>query len=208
MARYRSGEAAFLGYLDDYAFGLWALLELYEADLADEYLEKGMWLAEEMERLFGAAGAYYFTGSDAEKLLVRPQEIYDGAMPAGNSVAVWSLLRLAGITGKEIYSQWAKRVMDSVLAAVSKYPRGYTCFLLAAELELTPLQKLVLVGSQEEVKGFNQAAADFFLPSLAVRRKDRESGEAVQARLCLVQGCLPSIMQEDKLRQELSKIDD
>lgn len=208
LARYRSGEAAFLGYLDDYAFGLWALLELYEADLADEYLEKAMWLAEEMESLFGAAGAYYFTGSDAEKLLVRPQEIYDGAMPAGNSVAVWSLLRLAGITGKEIYSQWAKRVMDSVLAAVSKYPRGYTCFLLAAELELNPLQKLVLVGSKEEVKGFNQAAADFFLPSLAVSRKDREDNEAVQARLCFVQGCLPSIMQEDKLRQELSKMDD
>src|SRR5690606_11076623 len=89
LARWRDGEASVTGFVDDYAFYAWGLLELYHATFDPMYLDRALALSREMIRLFwdDEDGGFYFYGSDAETLIHRPKEIYDGALPSGNAVA-------------------------------------------------------------------------------------------------------------------------
>ena len=101
LARYRDGEAAYLAYVDDYAFLIWGVLELYQTTLKLEYLELALDLHQDMLKYFWdkEKGGLYQYGHDAEALLTRPKELYDGALPSGNSVATVNMLRLYHLTG-------------------------------------------------------------------------------------------------------------
>src|SRR5699024_10796606 len=96
-ARYRDGERAYLGYLDDYAYLIWSSIELYYTTYRFSYLQLAKELNIQMIELFWDIekdGGLFFYGKDAEELLFRPKEIYDGATPSGNSVATMNFLRL------------------------------------------------------------------------------------------------------------------
>ena len=97
LARYRDGESAILGYLDDYAFLSWGLIELYEATWQPQYILAAERYTEQMFTLFGddQSQGFYFYGNDGEQLFTRTKEIYDGAMPSGNSAATMNLMKLA-----------------------------------------------------------------------------------------------------------------
>ncbi|HVJ47797.1 thioredoxin domain-containing protein [Desulfitobacterium sp.] len=148
LARFREGNAAYLGYLDDYAFFIWGLLELYMACGKSIYLKTALSLQEQLEFLFidEEAGGYYLTGSDAEELLIRPKEIYDGALPSGNSITALNLLRLARLTGEDRWESRAEKQLLSFRSALSTYPAGYTAFLQALQFALQPSQELLFVG--------------------------------------------------------------
>ncbi len=146
LARYRDGDAAHLGYLDDYAFVVWGLIELYQATFELEYLEQALAFQRDIQRLFhdDARGGYYFTGSDAEKLLTRPKEIYDGALPSGNSVTAYNAIRLARLTGDEHLDKQVSEIFDAFAADVGFAPEGHTFLLLALDLAATSSKELVL----------------------------------------------------------------
>lgn len=149
LARYREGEAAYLGYLDDYAFLIWGLIELYSASGRPHYLKTALRLQEEQERLFidEENGGYYLTGSDAEELLFRPKESYDGALPSGNSIAALNLLRLARLTGDSRWDKKAEQQLFAFRPILEEHPSGYTAFLQALQYALHPSQELILAGS-------------------------------------------------------------
>jgi Highly conserved protein containing a thioredoxin domain len=151
LARFREGEAAYLGYLDDYAFFIWGLLELYSASGQPQYLKTVLRLREELERLFmdEEDGGYFLTGSDAEELLFRPKESYDGALPSGNSITALNLLRLARLTGDERWEKQAEQQLLSFRPVLEEHPSGYTAFLQALQFALHPSQELILAGSLE-----------------------------------------------------------
>lgn len=142
LARYRDGEAAYPAYLDDYAFLVWALLELYQSTGRAAYLEEALFWNEQLLSLFGVRDKregtlhLYMTGSDSEDLLLRPWEIYDGALPSGNSVAAWNFLRLADFTGNEMMHKNAEQLFLGVGGNIKVNPMGHTfllrayCFLL------------------------------------------------------------------------------
>ncbi len=149
LARYREREADFAAYLDDYAFMVYALLELYTATGKTDYLARAVHLQQEQERLFHdeVHGGYYFTGHDAEELLIRPKEIYDGAMPSGNSVSAYNLLRLWKITGDDKWLKLAKDQINTFKDTLIEYPPGYTAFLLAVQFLVSNGEELVLAGA-------------------------------------------------------------
>ena len=151
LARYREGDAAYPGYLDDYAFFIWGLLELYSASGKPQYLKTALHLQEELERLFmdEESGGYFLTGSDAEELLFRPKESYDGALPSGNSITALNLLRLARLTGDERWEKKAEQQLLSFRPVLEEHPSGYTAFLQALQFALHPSQELILAGSLE-----------------------------------------------------------
>ena len=104
MKRYRLGKAGLSPHLDDYSFMVWGLLNLYEATFDTEYLARAIELTDIMNKDFSDENGGFFIGSkDAEKLMVRAKDSYDGAIPSGNSVAVMNLFRLSKITGS---TQW------------------------------------------------------------------------------------------------------
>lgn len=148
LARYREGEAAYPAYLDDYAFLIWGLLELYEADFDLEHMRTAVALTDETVRLFWDTenGGFFFYGGDGEQLIARPKEIYDGAIPSGNSVMTLNLLRLARLTGNRDYEKIAERQFRAFSGNVKAYPPGFTHMLMALQFAVYGSQEIVIAG--------------------------------------------------------------
>ncbi|HET9940967.1 MAG TPA: thioredoxin domain-containing protein [Candidatus Eisenbacteria bacterium] len=179
LARYRDGEAAHAGYLDDYAFVLRARLELFEATSDPAHLEEAVALAREMDRLFWdtAEGGYFFTGQDAEPLLARTKESYDGAIPSGNSVAASALLRLSRMTGDPWGETRGRAVLDAFAGSASSHPTGHACLLGAVDLALGPAQEIVIAGAARdaETEAMVREVGRRFLPRAVLLRAAPET---------------------------------
>ncbi|MCE5286421.1 MAG: thioredoxin domain-containing protein, partial [Pelosinus sp.] len=176
LARYREGEAAHLAYLDDYAFLLRALIDLYEATFEPQYIARAVEAAKDLTRLFWdeKQGGFYFAGADAEKLIMRPKELYDGAMPSGNSVAALALMQLADITGNSDFEELAEREIASFSGEVEKFPRAYTYFLMALDYRWSARRQIVVAGPPEETTEMLTEVGKYFLPDSVVLFNDAE----------------------------------
>ena len=128
LRRYRNGEAAFDGALDDYAFMAASLVDLYETTFEPRWLREAIRLTEKMVELFwdSSSGGFFNSSSD---FLVKVKEGYDGPTPSGNSVAVLTLLRLHGLTGREEFSLKAETTMKVFGDAVESSPFSHTQML-------------------------------------------------------------------------------
>jgi uncharacterized protein YyaL (SSP411 family) len=148
--RYREGETAFAGTLDDYAFLAWGLLELYESTFDEAYLGFALELTDTLISRFWDAGSggFYFTADDAEEILVRRKELYDGAIPSGNSVCLLLLARLGRMTGDAGLAEKSERLMRSWGDAVRRAPEGYTFSLHAADFIIGRGFEVVIVGEK------------------------------------------------------------
>lgn len=132
-ARYRDGEVLHEGYLDDYAFLIWALLELYQATFEAGYLSHAVVLAEDMVELFWdrEGSGFFLAREDAEDLIIRPKEVYDGAIPAGNSVAVMDLLRLSHLLGIQRFEELAASAIFGMEERLRQSPAAFGLMLSA-----------------------------------------------------------------------------
>ncbi len=148
LHRYRDGEAGIPGFLDDYAFMIWGLLELHETTLAPEYLEKALALNEVLLSHFWdeKGGAFFFTADDAEDLLVRKKDAYDGAIPSGNSVAMLNLLRLARITTETELESKAARTGRAFSGVILEAPAGFTFMISGVDFAVGPSYEIIIVG--------------------------------------------------------------
>jgi uncharacterized protein YyaL (SSP411 family) len=150
LHRYRDGDAAIRASADDYAFLIWGLLELYEATFDPSRLEAAVALNEDLLRLFwDENGGLYFTAEDAETLLTRRKEVYDGATPSANSVALLNLLRLGRMTGEASLESRAAAVARAFGAVVSRHPSAYTHFMTALDFAVGPSVEIVIVGAPD-----------------------------------------------------------
>ncbi|MGI6604567.1 MAG: thioredoxin domain-containing protein [bacterium] len=149
LARYRDGDAAYLAYLDDYAFLVWGLLELYQTTFSSSHLELALELTQDMLKYFWdeEKGGFYLYGNDVENLISRPKEIYDGALPSGNSVAAVNLIRLARLTGDPELEAKSRQQLIAFGGSVEKSPPSHTHFLMAIWLEQTRPIDITVVGN-------------------------------------------------------------
>lgn len=172
LARFREGDADFPAYLDDYAFLTWGLLQLYEASFEAAYLEKAIGLVKQTLDLFWDQehSGFYFNGADAEQLIARPKEIYDGALPSGNSVALTNLLRLARLTGDESLTATAEKLIGTFAGEVGQSPHGYPHFLIGVDFLLGPAREIVVAGEAADpwVNKMLQTLRRKFLPEAVV----------------------------------------
>lgn len=134
LVRWRDNEAGHKGQLDDYAFYSWGLIELYQVTLDVKYLTEAIAIAGMMEEFFGdeAEGGFYLYASDSEQLISRPKEVYDGAIPSGNSVAAYVIGKLAKLTGESRWQKLWDRQISFLMSRIGDYPAGYSFALLAA----------------------------------------------------------------------------
>ena len=148
LHRWRRGAAGIPGLLDDYAFLVWGLLELYQTTFDERHLAAALDLHGQMrDRFERAEGGYWVSPQDAPDLLVRQQNLDDGAIPAGNSVAALNGLRLGRLTGRaelEHAGQRALRAPD----VVREHPSGFTHLMTAAAFALGPSQEVVVAGDR------------------------------------------------------------
>ena len=135
---YRDGKASGTGNLDDYAFFIWALLELYETNMDISYLEQAKKLCDCMLDFFWdkEGMGFYLTDKDAENLIFRPKETYDGAIPSGNSVAGYVLMKLSKLTGMEEYHVKGLTQLRFLTDNAGGYPAGHCFAMMALMMEL------------------------------------------------------------------------
>lgn len=145
QVRYRDGDAAGEGKLDDYACYILALLELYKVTFWTDYLSRASLLADTMlEQFFDQErGGFYLYAEDAEQLLVRTKENYDGAMPSGNSAAARVLQTLSQITGETKWKEVLEKQSDYLAGAIEQYPSGHSYGLLTMMNILYPTKELL-----------------------------------------------------------------
>ena len=150
LARFRDGEAAFPAYVDDYAFLTWGLIELYQSTYKPEYLLKALKMNDEMLINFWDKenGGLFIYGKDSEQLISRPKEIYDGAIPSGNSVAAMNFLRLARLTGDRELEAMADAQLKAFVGGIEKSPVSYSHFLTAILFALRPTKEVVIAGDR------------------------------------------------------------
>lgn len=149
LHRYRSGNAAHAGTLDDYAFSIWALLELYETTFDASYLRQALSLATFCEAHFWdeESGGLFLAHDDALDLLVRQKEAYDGAIPSGNSAMMLNFVRLNKLTGDPHWAQRASHIGQAFSGVIHKQPTGFAGMLLGIDFALGPSSEVVVVGN-------------------------------------------------------------
>jgi uncharacterized protein len=147
LRTWKGGRAKLKGYLEDYAMVAAALLEVYEATFERRWLDEARGLADEMIRLFWdeRLEGFYDTGSDAEKLIVRPRNLFDNAVPCGTSVAIEMLFRLAVLTGEDRYESTALTALRPMADLMARHASGFGRFLCALDFHLGPVVEVALV---------------------------------------------------------------
>jgi len=150
LSTWKDGVARLNGYLDDYAFCIAALIDVFELQQDRVYIERAVQLADAMLRHFwdGTAGGFFFTSDDHEALIVRSKPSFDGSIPSGNSVAVRSLLRLAHYTDRADYRERAETVLRLYAGRMRQQPFGFANMLCAADFYAQTPREVVVVAPQ------------------------------------------------------------
>lgn len=140
------------GFLDEYAYYAAALIGLYEATGEETYLSRAEQICEEARRQFAdeAGGGYFLYGEGNDSLIMKPKETYDGALPSGNSVMAYCLVRLFQISGDQKYEHLAKEQITFLSGEADAYPAGHCMFLISLLFYLNPPQKITVVLSEQD----------------------------------------------------------
>ena len=112
-------------------------------------------------------GGFYFTADDGESLLIRQKEIYDGAIPSGNSIAMLNLLRLGRITADSSLEEKAAAIGRAFVENVSKMPSAYTQLMIAVDFAVGPSYEVVIAGDRRaaETGEMLRAVRSRFIPN-------------------------------------------
>jgi len=178
LHRYRHGDAGITGHLDDYAFFVWGLIELYEASFDAKYLKEALNLNKDMLTRFASeSGGLYLTAHDAEALLVRPMEAWDGALPSGNAVAASNMLRLARMSSSSELEVAADKIFKAFSALLMQAPVGVIHMLSAQVYAGADGIEVVLAGDKnsQQAKVIVEALNQRYLPYAVVLWRDEES---------------------------------
>jgi len=147
LRTYAGGKARHDAYLEDYAFMIAGLLDLYEASPEPRWLEEAIALHRVLERHYedSAGGAFFTTSDDHERLLTRAKPVLDGAEPSGNSVAALNLLRLYELTDDDRYRRRAERTLRTLAGGLARAPEAFPDLLVASDFQLDLPKQIVIV---------------------------------------------------------------
>ncbi len=183
LRRYRDGDSRFLAYINDYAFLIFGLLALHEADFAVAWLDWARQLQRQQDRLFWdeAEGGYFFSPAENRDLLLRQKDFDDGAVPSGNSVAALNLLKLHALTLERDYRQRADKLLGVMAAKIKKFPSAYSQALMALDFDVDRAKEVAVVGSKEAP--LTQQLKDYlfhtFVPNSVLAVGEPELGKAL-----------------------------
>ncbi len=186
LHRHRGGESAIPAFVDDYAFLVWGLVELYEATFDVGYLRGALDLNDRLLTHFwdDASGGFFMTPDYGERLLVRTKEAYDGAVPSGNSVAAMNLLRLGRMVGRTDLEEKADTIARVFSGTVVQSPSAFSSLLSAVDFARGPSYEVVVVGHKGAVDtdAMLTGVRRPFLPNAVVlfRPAATESAEVVR----------------------------
>ena len=192
---FRDGKHSDNGFLDDYAFYVTALIELYNSTLDYNYLEKAELFCRETVKRFADCenGGFYLSQADSTELFMNPKESYDGAIPSGNSVMAYNFVRLYQLTDKEEYKELAEKQIAFMSAQAQGYPAGYSMFLTAKLLcEAPPQHITIIIKNSSDLKEIRESLP--FLANISIKCESKEFpllNNQTTYYICKNHNCLP-----------------
>jgi hypothetical protein len=200
--RYAKGQTAIEGFLDDYSFSIFGLIELYDATFQDTYLQAAADLAKIMLTQFwdGKNGGFYQT-ENSQDGMPRMKQLYDGATPSGNSVALQDLLWLSRLTDRPAYEQMATQMTKTFAEEIEAAPEAYAFFLSALDFQIGSSYSVTVVGDlkEDDTQEMLRTIRQHYLPTTIILLKHPDKaglgyqqieGNAT-AYVCRDQTCLP-----------------
>src|SRR5438132_3387852 len=178
LRTYKDGQSKLNAYLEDYSNLVEGLIALYEATGEKSWLVQAVTFNNAMlEQFWDETGSgFYLTGRDHEALITRVKDFYDNATPAGSSVAVFNLLKLAILTGKPTYRAKAEANLERMSSPLSRYPSGFGYLLEAADFYLGPVREIAVIGRKADPQTHSLLKAIYrlYLPNKIVALLDPE----------------------------------
>lgn len=155
---FKDNQAKHNAYLEDYAFFIAALIDLYEATFDISWLQKAVEMNAVMTELYEDhdSGGFFMTGKHHEALIAREKPSYDGATPSGNSIAICNLLRLSDYTGNIRYREQAEKAFKMFLGSKESNPIALSEMLIALDYYLDKPKEITFVVPGKEEKGFEE----------------------------------------------------
>ena len=221
MRVFRGDRRQVKGYSEDYAFFIQALLDLYEASFEIDWLKEADELNERMMHQFWdeSKGGFFFAGKENEPLIARSKNPYDHAIPSSNSVAVFNLMRLGYLTGKESLKEKAEQILHLFYTFLSEHPAGFAHMLSGLSFFFNP-EEIGIIGSKKDhrTKSMLREIYQAYLPNkiLSLRDpqepiegdwfpslKEKEVMEVPTAFVCKGFTCLPPVRDEKELKKIL-----
>ncbi len=219
LARYREGEARFAGYLDDYAYLIQGILDLYECNFDSKLLQQALELQNKQKELFGDTqnGGYFFSDGSDSSLLIRSKEGGDGAIPNGNAVSALNLLKLYSLTLDETYKKDALAIFKNFSKMMVEYPHACPQMLIAFDFFTDEPSQLVISAASRasisfpklyqnfmpnKVTAFTDGKTDF--PSV-VKEKTPMNGKTT-FYVCHEGSCQAPSIHEEEIIGQLGKI--
>jgi uncharacterized protein YyaL (SSP411 family) len=173
LRRYRDGDSAIEGFLDDYACMIAALTDLYETDFDPAHLEWAEAVAATaISRFEDAAGGFFATQAGQSDLVLRLKDEYDGAEPSGNSVMIFALLRLARLRGRDDLRRSADRALATILGSLRTAGPGLPQMLVGAMFSAGKPMEIVIApqAGGDPDPAMLRVVRDRFLPNAIVLR--------------------------------------
>ena len=215
LATCKDGKAHLNAYLDDYAFLLAALLEMLQADFRADDLAWAEALGDALLESFqDAAGGFFFTSHDHERLIHRPKPGHDNATPSGNGVAAWALNRLSFLSGETLFQRAAEGTLALFWPAIERSPAGFGSLLATLEETLRPPTTVIVNGPAAGLAAWREALRRDYLPGTVtlfipdgtaglLAPLAKPVGGAVNAWVCEGVRCLAPIAETGQLRETL-----
>ncbi len=177
LKRYRDGEAGLTAHLEDYAFMIEALLDVYETTFEIRYLDEAITFQRIMDEFFWdeEEGGYFTVADDAEQLIVRAKKLYGGAIPSGNAVAMENLVRLYRMTGQSHFEARGTELIRAFSGEIEQNGMVYPLVLTALDFYFGPSQEIVISGGDPEA--MLEVIRKPFLPNKVVLYRTEENAE-------------------------------
>ena len=173
--RYRKGKSGLDPHLNDYSFSIWGLINLWEATFDTWFLHRALKLTDIMiEDFYDENGGFYIGSKNSERLIVRSKDYYEGAIPSGNSAAIFSLLKLGKITNNTRLIKIAHKSLKSFSKHVENSPTGFTNMLSSFLFDYKGSKELVVVldKNKNDLKKIIEKIREPYLPQLTIIVKD------------------------------------
>ncbi len=200
---WRNGKQGEKGFLDDYAGYIFALISLYEVTFDRAYLSRAEKIADKVTDNFFdyESGGFYFNSKESEALIIRSKESYDGAVPSGNSLMAYNLVRLKYLASDEKADEILQKQLAFMSGEAKDYPAGYAMFLMSLSDYIEPPEMITVALSP---KDFDQKELSFFVPSDSIVRVTADNdpgypllGGETAFYVCRGNTCLPPVTKQD-----------
>jgi uncharacterized protein YyaL (SSP411 family) len=218
-AIYAGGYARLVGYLDDHAFLLDAVMQALQCRWRHEDFEFALHLADRLQDNFEdiEKGGFYFTPNKYEPLIYRPKPRNDESTPPGGAIAAFALHRLEQLTDNRHYGNSAARALQATAGELEAAPTEHCAFLTALEEQLFPPDRVILRGEPAQLAEWQARLAAIYLPATAVYAIPSDEGglpaalsqpapdEGVTAYICQGTTCSAPISDIEELIEALKK---